>query len=134
MWYPLPRVRQRRILLMAEALHAVVETPSFIADAKAAGIDDGERTSIVEFLAARPEAGDPIKGTGGARKVRFRGRGKGKSGGYRVITFYSGEGLPVFLLNVFAKGDRVDLTQTERNDLRAELVRIVEAYRRSRTP
>jgi hypothetical protein len=111
-------------------LHTVVETPDFVADAKAAGIADEERAAIVAFLAARPAAGDPIKGTGGARKVRFRGRGKGRSGGYRVITFYSGEGLPVFLLNVFAKGDRVDLSQGERNALRAVLSEIVETYRR----
>lgn len=119
---------------MADALHTVIETPSFIADAKAAGMADDERAAIVEHLAARPAAGDPIPGTGGARKVRFRGRGKGKSGGYRVITFYSGEGVPVFLLNAFAKGDRVNLSQSERNELRAELGRIVEAYRRRQTP
>jgi hypothetical protein len=47
-----------------------------------------------------------IPGTGGARKVRFAGRGKGKSGGYRVITFYSGPEVPVFLITLFAKGRR----------------------------
>jgi hypothetical protein len=54
---------------------------------------------------------------GGARKVRFAGRGKGKGGGYRVITFCSGAGLPVFPLTVFGKGRKVDLTQAERNEL-----------------
>lgn len=123
-------MRKWSVSEFGDILHTVVETPDFIADAKAAGIDEVERLAIVAFFAARPLAGDPIKGTGGARKVRFRGRGKGKSGGYRVITFYSGEGLPVFLLNVFAKGDRVDLSQAERNDLRAVLSGIVEAYRK----
>ncbi|MCX7304421.1 MAG: hypothetical protein NTV73_08780 [Hyphomicrobiales bacterium] len=33
--------------------------------------------------------GDIMPGTGGARKLRFAGRGKGKSGGYRIITFYA---------------------------------------------
>jgi hypothetical protein len=61
-----------------------------------------ERHNIVTTLAANPTAGVEIPGTGGARKLRFAGRGKGKSGGYRVITFYSGVGVPVFLLNVFA--------------------------------
>ena len=65
-----------------------------------------------------------------ARKVRFAGRGKGKSGGYRVITFYSGARLPVFLLAVFGKGAKVDLTPAERNERRRELAGLVEDYRR----
>jgi hypothetical protein len=56
--------------------------------------------------------------------------GKGKSGGYRVVTFYSGAWLPVFLLTVFGKGTKVDLTRAERNELRRELAGLVEDYRR----
>ena len=113
-----------------KAMHSVVETPDYLADAKAAGLSDDERTAIVNKIAANPEAGDEIRGTGGARKVRFAGRGKGKSGGYRVVTFYSGQDVPVFLLNVFSKGERVDLTQAERNALKAELPLLVEDYRK----
>jgi hypothetical protein len=111
-------------------MHTVIETPDFISDAKNSGITDEERSKIVNTLAQNPTIGDEIKGTGGARKVRFAGRGKGKSGGYRVITFYSGQDIPVFLLNVFAKGDRVDLSQTERNEMRRELSSLAEDYRR----
>jgi hypothetical protein len=110
-------------------MHAAIETPDFLADAKAAGIGDEERSKIVDALARNPIAGDEIPGTAGARKVRFRGRGKGKSGGYRVITFYTGEDIPLFLLNVFAKGDKVDLSQAERNELRKELSDLAEDYR-----
>jgi hypothetical protein len=46
-----------------------------------------------------------------------------------VITFYSGPDVPVFLLNVFAKGDKINLTAAERNELRAILADIVTAYR-----
>jgi len=77
-----------------------------------------------------PAAGDEIKGTGGARKVRFAGKGKGKSGGYRVITFYSGNDIPVFLLNVFAKNEKIDLSQAERNDLKMTLAALANTYRR----
>ena len=45
-------------------------------------------------------------GTGGARKVRFAKTGHGKSGGYRVITYYGGDDIPVFLMDVYAKGAR----------------------------
>jgi hypothetical protein len=82
-----------------------------------------------KLLAESPSAGVEVPGTGGARKIRVAGRGKGKSGGYRVITFYSGQDVPVFLLNVFSKGDRVDLSQAERNELRRELAGLVEDYR-----
>lgn len=72
-------------------------------------------------------------GTGGCRKIRFAGRGKGKSGGYRVITFYSGLDMPVFLLTVFGKSERADLTKAERNML-AELSRLlVESFTKKAT-
>jgi hypothetical protein len=71
-------------------MHSVVQTPNFLAKAKDAKIDDGEREQIVDYVAAHPTAGVVIPGTGGARKVRFVGRGKGKSGGHRVITYFGG--------------------------------------------
>lgn len=59
-----------------------------------------------------------IAGTGGCRKVRWAGRGKGKSGGYRTITFYSGAVMPVYLLTVFGKGEKSNLSAAECNALR----------------
>jgi len=111
-------------------MHTVVETPSYLADAKAAGLTEGEREAVVEMLADHPEAGDEIGGTGGARKVRVAGRGKGKSGGYRVITFYSGEDVPVFLLAAYSKGDRANLSKAERNELKGILGDVVREYRK----
>ena len=67
-------------------MHAVVETPGYLSDAKALGLTETERDSIVSWVASNPDAGDVIAGTGGARKIRFAGMGKGKSGGYRVIS------------------------------------------------
>jgi hypothetical protein len=61
----------------------VVETPLYLRDAKAAGRTHEQRDAIVDFIAGRPSAGVEIPGTGGARKVRFAGRGRGKRGGYR---------------------------------------------------
>jgi hypothetical protein len=71
-----------------------------------------------------------MPGTGGARKMRFAAKGKGKSGGYRVITFYSGVEMPVYLLDIYAKGEKIDLTQDEKNTLRQILRHIADAYRR----
>jgi hypothetical protein len=110
-------------------LHTVVETLAFVHDARALGLLDAERLAIVTWVASNPGAGDVIEGTGGARKVRFAGKGKGKSGGYRIITFYTGPSVPVFLLNVFAKNEKTDLTPKERQVLKTILANIVDLYR-----
>ena len=91
-------------------MHTVVETPAYLSAASEAGLTEAERETIKDILAREPETGDLIQGTGGCRKVRFAGRGKGKSGGYRVITFFTGPSLPLFLITVFGKGERSDLS------------------------
>ena len=111
-------------------MQTVVETATYLGDAQTAGLSDDERKRIVDFVAVNPIVGHEIPGTGGARKVRFAGKGRGKSGGYRVITFYSGEDMPVFLLNVFAKNEKTDLSQKQRNQLKAVLGEFAETYRR----
>ncbi|MHB1217936.1 MAG: type II toxin-antitoxin system RelE/ParE family toxin [Alphaproteobacteria bacterium] len=109
-------------------MQTVVETPDYLRDAKAAGVDEKERRSIVDHVAANPMAGDIIVGSGGARKIRFAASGRGKSGGYRVVTYHGGGGLPVFLLNVFKKGDRINLSKAEINELRDELSHLAREY------
>jgi hypothetical protein len=110
-------------------MHTVVETPAFIAAAKTAGMTEVEVREVIDTVSENPNAGDPIQGTGGCRKIRQRGRGRGKSGGYRVITFYSGKDLPVFLLTVFGKGERADLSMAEKVSLAAVTKAIVVSYR-----
>ena len=82
----------------------MAETHAFRRQAEAAGMTEAEIDDLILFLAGNPEAGEVIPGTGGCRKVRVSGRGKGKSGGYRTITFYSGPDMPLFLLAAFSKG------------------------------
>ncbi len=72
-----------------------------------------------------------MQGTSGARKVWFAGRGTGKRGGYRVIRYYAAEGVPIFLLDLFSKGDVVNLTSAERHELREILASLVDDYRAS---
>ncbi len=110
-------------------MHVVIETATFLADARRAGLSEEAQTKIVDYVSRHPLAGDPMPGTGGARKVRIAGRGKGKSGGYRVVTYYGGEDVPVFLLVLFSKGDRANLSQAERNELRSILGGLAADYR-----
>lgn len=111
-------------------MHTVIHTPTFLADAKAAGVTDGEFAEIERTIAADPEAGDLIPGTGGARKVRIGGKGRGKSGGYRVITFYAADDVPVFLLTLVSKGQRADIGQADRNALCQILGTLADEYRK----
>ena len=99
-------------------MHTVCELPAFRRAADQAGMSEDEISDLIDFLAENPKAGDEIAGTGGCRKVRVGGRGKGKSGGYRTITFFSGETMPVFLITVFSKGARASLSKAECNKLR----------------
>lgn len=72
-----------------------------------------------------------MPGTGGARKVRFAGRGKGKSGGFRVITFYAAEDIPVFLLDIYGKDTQANLSKAECNELRKILTDLPRVWRES---
>jgi len=49
--------------------------------------------------------------------LRWSAKGKGKSGGVRVIYYYHNELMPLFLLTLFAKGEKANLNKSERNDL-----------------
>ena len=99
-------------------MHVVVETPEFLRAAKRAGMSEAEREAAIDFIAANPEAGDLIEGSGGARKVRIAREGKGKRGGYRVITYFQDRNTPVFLLTVISKGQRSDLTANQKKQVR----------------
>lgn len=110
-------------------MHTVAQTHAFRRDAADAGMSDEEIDALVNFIAENPLAGDEIVGSGGCRKVRVAGRGKGKSGGFRTITFYSGNQMPVFLLTVFGKGDKIDLTAMERATLKKITKQIVAEYK-----
>ena len=94
-------------------LHTVAETPQFIRDASRAGLSDDEVRSIVDAVAADPHGGDEVQGSGGIRKVRVAGRGKGKSGGYRVMVAFLGDEIPTYLLALLSKGDRGNFTSCE---------------------
>lgn len=87
-------------------------------------LSEDERRDIVGYLTAFPKEGDLIRGTGGIRKLRWRRSGRGKSGGVRVIYYFHSERMPLYLVTVFAKNERADLTQSECNEL-AKLVKIL---------
>lgn len=91
-------------------LQTVVELPEFQRRAKAIMSDD-ERLSLISFIAASPEAGVSLGG--GLRKIRIPREGGGKSGGYRTIYVFGGRHMPIYLITVFAKNEKDNLTRAE---------------------
>jgi len=116
------------IYLMRTAPMTVIETPSFLRDAKRL-MDEEERQEIIAFLAHNPNAGDILQRTGGIRKLRFAREGSGKSGGYRVVYFFHSPDIPLFVLNVFAKSEKDNISPAERNELKQLATLLVATYR-----
>ena len=96
------------------SLQTVVELPEFLRRAKAI-MSDEERIALVDFVAANPEAGVSLGG--GLRKVRVARQGGGKSGGYRTIFVFGGTHVPIFLVTVFAKNEKDNLSRAEQAEL-----------------
>ena len=91
-------------------LQTIVELPEFQRRAKAI-MSEQEREAAINFIAANPEAGLSLGG--GLRKVRLPRAGGGKSGGFRTIYVFGGAHMPIFLITIFAKNEKANLSKTE---------------------
>ena len=100
-------------------MQTVAELPEFIRIADKL-LNLNERQDLVRYLASHPKTGDLMEGTGGVRKLRWRRGDHGKSGVVRVIYYFHDDKIHLYLLTLFAKGDRANLSKAERNEL-AEL-------------
>jgi len=108
-------------------MQTIVELPEFQKRALCL-LKGEEKPSIINYLAAHPQSGDLMQGTGGIRKLRWSAKGKGKSGGVRVIYYYHNGSIPLFLLTVFGKGEKANLSKTERNDLAKFTTLLLKSY------
>ena len=68
-------------------------------------------------IVANPTEAPLIRGTGGIRKLRWAGSGRGKRGGIRTIYFHHAGPEAIYMLTADAKADRVDLTPADRKAL-----------------
>src|SRR6202049_1358878 len=95
----------------------VLQLPKFKTEATeligADGID-----AVAVYLIDHPDAGDVIPGAGGARKLRWAAKGKGKRGGARIVYLYLVVAERIYLLRCYAKNVRTDLTADEKKELR----------------
>jgi len=86
-------------------MYTVIETPVYISKVNGILTDD-EREAFAVFIANNPKAGAVVRGSGGVRKVRWAQKGRGKSGGARVIYYNRLDDGAIWLLTLYAKGDR----------------------------
>ena len=108
-------------------MQTVAETSEYLRRADKL-LTDAERRDLVSYLAAHPKAGDLMEGTGGVRKLRWARAGRGKSGGVRIIYYVHSDAMPLYLLTLFAKNERANLSKAERNDLADLVVTLVDYW------
>jgi hypothetical protein len=105
---------------MAEApIHTLVETTAFTARVKKLGLSADELAALYDLYAASPDYGKVIRNTGGLRKGRVAKGNTGKSGGYRVFSFYADRANPVFLLWLLDKTDEDTLSDEQEKAFKA---------------
>lgn len=92
------------------------------------GLTDDDLNELEKYLLENPQAGAVIQGTGGLRKLRFslQTNNKGKSGGVRVlyIDFISYDKL--YLVDVYGKNEKEDITPDEKKEFKKMIKIIME--------
>lgn len=88
-------------------------------------LSKADRRAMEAAIVADPAAAPLLQGTGGLRKLRWAGSGRGKRGGVRTIYFRQASPEAIYLLTAYAKADREDLSRADRK----VLTRIVAAIK-----
>jgi hypothetical protein len=115
-------------------LPTIVETSAFTRRAEKLLTAD-EYEELTMYLSTYHHAGDEIPGTGGVRKLRFAARGRGRSGGARIIYYFYDDENPLYAIFLFGKNEQVDLTQLQKKEatlFAASIKAAAKAERKSR--
>ncbi len=91
-------------------------------------LTEDEKAELITYLSAFPNSGVLIQGTGGIRKLRWARSGHGKKGGVRVIYYFHNFRMPLYLLTLFGKNEKTNLTKAERNVLSRATERLVNIW------
>jgi hypothetical protein len=112
-------------------LITVAETESFQKRARRLLFED-EKTELITYLSAFPNAGVLVQGTGGIRKLRWARSRRGESGGVRVMYYFHNSEMPLYLLTLFGKNEKTNLSKAERNTLSRAVGELVKNWSRKK--
>ena len=90
-------------------------------------LSDDSRQEMEAAIVADPAAAPVMPGTGGIRKLRWAGSGRGKRGGIRTIYFHHAGPEAIYMLTVYAKAARDDLSPSDKRALTRLVAEIKEA-------
>ena len=107
----------------------IAETAPYIKKAEKL-LTPAERTELISYLSINPKAGVIVEGAGGIRKIRWSRGSSGKSGGVRIIYYYHNESMPLYLLALFPKSEKANISSEEKIVL-AKLTKQLIAFWRS---
>jgi len=108
-------------------LITVAETQPF--QRKAARLlSSNEKAELIAYLSMHPSAGVIIKGAGGIRKLRWARSGGGKSGGVRVVYYFHNEMVPLYLLTLFGKNEKANISMEEKMILSKTAKKLVKYW------
>ncbi len=102
-----------------------IQTNEFSRNWKELGFNDEDLRKLELELLKNPQIGSVIRGTGRLRKMRFAFLNGGKSGSVRVcyVDFVIQEA--IYLVTVYSKKEKDNLTQEERNNIK-RMIKLLE--------
>ena len=105
-------------LFSNEMSREFVALPSFLAKWRKIGFSEDDMIRLEKELCANPKVGAVLRGTNGARKMRFSFEHRGKSGSARVIYVDFEVSQRLYFVDVFAKSEKENISAEERNELK----------------
>jgi hypothetical protein len=111
----------------------LAQTREFASQWRRLGLTDDDLRKLENLLLADPNVGKPMAGTGGLRKMRFSPPSwhTGKSGATRVGYSYFPVFETIYLIALYAKQEKDNLTASERNQVRKVLATLAASLEQS---
>lgn len=102
-----------------------IETPIFTRNWRELNLDDDSLAELQKILLENPKAGVSVAGTGGMRKIRVPCNGHGRRGGARVVYVDIEKKEMIYLINIYSKNEKDDLSENEKRAV-AALIHILK--------
>lgn len=106
-----------------------IQTKEFTRNWEDLGFNDDDLRRLELQILSDPQIGAVMRGTGKLRKMRFALGNSGKSGGTRVCYVDFLTLGTIYLITVYPKSEKENLTSAERNEIRRMIDRLEENLR-----